>query len=74
MSLEKLKKLVFNKFTAITGCTLAAAQASYAALPSGVTSAIDAVGNDLETAATAILAALVAFWGLRKLGTKMGWW
>ncbi len=47
---------------------------AHAALPAGVTSAIEAVGTDLETAATAVLAAMVAFWGLRKLGSKMGWW
>lgn len=50
------------------------AMQAHAALPAGVTSAIETVGSDLETAATAILAAMVAFWGLRKLGTKMGWW
>ena len=47
---------------------------AHAALPNGVTTAIEAVGTDLETAATAILTAMIGFWALRKLGSKMGWW
>lgn len=47
---------------------------AHAALPSGVESAINSVGSDLETAATAILTAMIGFWALRKLGSKMGWW
>ncbi len=46
----------------------------HAALPGGVTEAINSVGTDLETAATAILTAMIGFWALRKLGSKMGWW
>lgn len=47
---------------------------AHAALPESVTTAITAAGGDLTTAATAIIVAMVAFWGLRKLGSKMGWW
>jgi hypothetical protein len=28
----------------------------------------------LTDAATAVIVAMVAFWALRKLGSKMGWW
>lgn len=58
----------------VAGAALVPISAAHAALPSGVTDAIETVGNDLETAAGAVIAALVAFWGLRKLGQKMGWW
>ena len=74
MYLQKLKELVLNKYMALTGATLAAAQSAYAALPSGIEAAINSVGADLETAATAILTAMLGFWALRKLGSKMGWW
>ena len=47
---------------------------AYAALPDGVNTAISSVGTDLETAASLILSAMIGFWALRKLGTKMGWW
>lgn len=46
---------------------------SHAALPEGVTTAITAAGTDMVAAVTAIIVAFVAFWGLRKLGAKLGW-
>jgi hypothetical protein len=45
-----------------------------AALPAGVDTAITTAGADMMTAAVAIITAMVAFWGIRKLGSKMGWW
>lgn len=45
-----------------------------AGLPPEVTAAITSAGANLATAALAIIVALLAFWGLRKLATKMGWW
>uniref|UniRef100_A0AAU8BAN9 Capsid protein G8P n=1 Tax=Dulem virus 61 TaxID=3145772 RepID=A0AAU8BAN9_9VIRU len=47
---------------------------AHAALPANVTTAINDVGTDLATAAGLVITAMVAFWGLRKLGQKMGWW
>ena len=47
---------------------------AFAALPAGVSEAIATAGSNLAAAATAIIVALIAFWGLRKLATKMGWW
>ena len=49
------------------------AGAANAALPEGVTTAITSAGTDLVTAAGAVITAMVAFWGLRKIGQKMGW-
>ena len=46
---------------------------AHAALPTEVTTAIDAAGDDMVTAITAIIVAFVAFWGLKKLGAKLGW-
>ncbi|WP_431191532.1 major capsid protein [Ottowia testudinis] len=53
---------------------LLAAGAARAELPSGVSTAITAAGADLVTAATAVIVAMIAFWALRKVGQKMGWW
>lgn len=52
---------------------LASAGAAHAALPSAVTTAIETAGTDLLAAVTAVIVAMVAFWGLRKVGQKMGW-
>lgn len=46
---------------------------AHAALPTGVTTAITDAGADMVTAVTAIIVAFVAFWGLKKLGSKLGW-
>ena len=68
---QKLK----SKAVALVAVPLTTLSVSaYAALPAGVTEAINSVGTDLETAATAILTAMIGFWSLRKLGSKMGWW
>lgn len=45
-----------------------------AGLPAEVTAGITTAGANLALAATAIIVALIAFWGLRKLAQKMGWW
>ena len=47
---------------------------AFAALPAEVTAGITTAGANLALAATAIIVALIAFWGLRKLAQKMGWW
>lgn len=45
----------------------------HAAVPAAVTTAITDAGTDMVTAVTAIIVAFVAFWGIKKLGAKMGW-
>lgn len=69
-----MPKAVALRLAAIPAFVLATSGAAHAALPEGVTTAITAAGADLTTAATAIIVAMIAFWGLRKLGSKMGWW
>lgn len=46
---------------------------AHAALPEGVTTAITGAGADMVTAITAIITAIVPFWGLKKLAGKLGW-
>lgn len=55
--------------------TAAAAPAAFAqaALPTGVAAAITEAGEVLVLGATAVIVAMIAFWGVKKLGTKMGW-
>ncbi len=69
---HKLKASVLA-FLAFLGLMLGAASAQ-AALPTEVTTAITSAGDNLLTGATAVIVAMVAFWGMRKLGQKMGWW
>lgn len=59
---------------ALSGPVLAISTGAHAALPTEVTTSIETAGGDLVTAATTILAVMVGFWGLKKVGTKMGWW
>lgn len=56
------------------GMSPAFAQAVAGGLPPEVTAGITTAGANLALAATAIIVALIAFWGLRKLAQKMGWW
>ena len=46
---------------------------AHAALPPAVTTAITDAGTDMVTAVVAIIVAFVAFWGVKKLAQKMGW-
>lgn len=55
---------------ALVASTGAMAQA---ALPTGVDAAITEAGEVLVLGATAVIVAMIAFWGVKKLGTKMGW-
>lgn len=63
-----------RKYGAAGAALVLASQGAHAALPAAVTTAIDTAGADLLTAATAVIVAMVAFWGLRKVGQKLGWW
>lgn len=46
---------------------------AHATLPPEATAAITEAGTDLKLAVGAVIVAMVAVWGLRKLGAKMGW-
>jgi len=71
----KITKFIALPVVAL-GTTSAFAQvaAPAAGLPPEVTAGITQAGANLALAATSIIIALIAFWGLRKLAQKMGWW
>jgi len=49
------------------------ATGAQAAVPPEATAAITTAGTDMMTAVGAVIVAMVAVWGLKKLGQKMGW-
>ena len=67
------KKLAL-RLAAIPAFVAASAGSAMAALPADATTAIETAGADLVSTAGLILTAMVGFWGVKKLGTKMGWW
>lgn len=76
-SFNQLKGFSMTRFLkkyGAAGAALVAATSARAELPAAVLTAIDEAGTDLTTAATAVILALIAFWALRKVGQKMGWW
>lgn len=69
-----MSKKLQLRLAAIPAVVLATSGAAHAALPEGITTAITTATGDLATAASAIIVGMLAFWGLAKLGRKMGWW
>lgn len=61
------------KLAAIPALVMATAGSAMAALPAGVTTEVDTYKQDALAALALILAAGVAIWGLKKLGSKLGW-
>lgn len=59
---------------AVAAGALTAGVSAHAALPAAVTGAITDAGADLVTAATAVIVAIAAFWGLKTVGKKIGLW
>lgn len=68
-----MSKKIAVRLSLIPAFVLATSGAAHAALPTGVSTAISDAGTDMVTAITAIIVAFVAFWGLKKLGGKLGW-
>lgn len=68
-----MKKQFFVRLAVVQAAALVAAGAAHAALPVEATAAITEAGADLKLAVGAVIVAMVAVWGLRKLGAKMGW-
>lgn len=62
------------RLAGIPAAVLASLGTAHAALPSEVSTAITDAGANLALAGAAIIAALAAFWGLKKLGSKLGMW
>lgn len=67
-----LKKTAL-RLAAIPAFVAATAGTAMAALPAGVTAEVDTYKEDALAALALILAAGVAIWGLKKLGSKLGW-
>lgn len=66
---QKLK----TKAAVVAAPVLAFAASAHAALPTEVTDKVTEVGADMVTAASAIIVAMLGGWGLKKIGTKFGW-
>lgn len=64
----------FQASIVAVGSALAAPAAFAQTLPTEVDTAIENAGLMLVAGATAVIIAMVAFWALKKLGGKMGWW
>lgn len=67
--MNKIQK--FARLSAVTA--LAVIGTAHAAVPAAATAAITEAGTDMLTAVGAVITAMVAVWGLKKLGSKMGW-
>lgn len=67
-----LKKTAL-RLAAIPAFVAATTGSAMAALPEGVSTEISTYKTDALAAMALILAAGVAIWGLKKLGTKLGW-
>lgn len=75
MTFEQIKRYGAQVKRGVALAPLAvAAGAANAALPAGVSDAISTAGTDLVTAGTAVVVAMIAFWAVKKVGTKMGFW
>jgi hypothetical protein len=68
-----MKKALFTRLVLVQAVALAAVSSAHAAIPAEATTAITTAGTDILTAVGAVITAMVAVWGLRKLGQKMGW-
>jgi len=71
--MNKQFRIVKVARAAVGSALLVGAVAAQAALPEAVDTAITAAKTDLLAAIGLVMAAMVAVWGLRKLGQKMGW-
>lgn len=70
---QNVRSVTGRALAVIGGASAAPAVFAQAALPTGVAAAITEAGEVLVLGATAVIVAMIAFWGVKKLGTKMGW-
>lgn len=68
-----MPKNLKTRFALVPVALMAAAGAAHAELPTDVGTAIASYKTDALAAIGLVLAAGVAIWGLKKLGSKMGW-
>lgn len=62
-----------KKFSALVAMAVAGVTSAHAALPLGLSTAIEAYQTDATTALGLIMGAGVVVWGLIKLKSKLGW-
>ncbi|WP_142747577.1 major capsid protein [Mycobacterium tuberculosis] len=68
-----MSKQIAIRLASIPAVLAATAGTALAALPDGVTTETTTYKTDALAALGLILAAGVAIWGLKKLGSKLGW-
>lgn len=68
-----MSKKIALRLAAVPAFVMATAGTAMAALPEGVNTEIGTYKTDALAALGLILAAGVAIWGLKKLGSKLGW-
>lgn len=68
-----MSKAIKARLAAIPAFVLATTGAAHAALPAGVSDAIDSAQTDMLAAVGLVIGAMVAVWGLLKLASKLGW-
>lgn len=72
--MNKFASLVQSRKAKLAAFALAAPSAFAQNVPAEVDTAIDNAGAMLLAAGTSVVVAMVAFWAMRALGKKMGWW
>lgn len=70
---QKMKRYGAIALTSVGGA-VAFVLPAHAALPAGVTAAIQDAGAQLVEAGGIVLLAMCAFWAVKKVGTKLGMW
>ncbi|MDH0496300.1 major capsid protein [Comamonas aquatica] len=68
-----MSKAIQARLAAIPAFVLATVGTAHAALPAGVSDAIDSAQTDMLAAIGLVIGAMVAVWGLLKLASKLGW-
>lgn len=69
-----MSKFIRKYGAAGAALVLSGAAQAQSSLPAGVEDSITEASDMLKAGAGAVIVAMVAFWALRKLGSKMGWW
>jgi len=68
-----MKKQFLARLAVVQGAALVAAGAAHAALPEGAAAAITTYQTDVVTVIGLMIAAGIAIFAVKKLGSKMGW-
>ena len=71
--INRLAKSVHARGITAAGLLTMLGTQAHAALPVGVSDAIEAAQTDMLAAIGLVIGAMVAVWGLLKLASKLGW-